>query len=347
MADLAKRLLDWHHTNKRSFPWKQTTDPYLIWVSEIILQQTRIQQGLPYYLAFAKSFPNVQSLANAREDEVLRIWKGLGYYSRARNMHETARYICDHLKGEFPKNYDELIKLKGIGPYSAAAIASFAFGEKKPVIDGNVIRAITRIFGIDGIISKVSTKKRIQKYADELIADVDPAEFNQAIMDFGSKMCKPQNPLCSVCFAQQKCVAFMSDNIDKYPVKEKKKTLKSRYFHYFVCSVGEKVIIKKRKENDIWLGLYEFPMIESQDYRRKTNASIKSFLKDELAVDSAVRTNFHNEYKQVLSHQIVHGFFYEINFKALKYNNPAYMLVDKKNLSNFAVPKIVDRYLTD
>ena len=260
----ADTLLTWYKSHARELPWRQTSDPYLIWLSEIILQQTRVAQGLPYYYKLSEAFPTVYDLARADENTLFRLWQGLGYYSRARNLHKTAKYVVDSLDGEFPTNYAELIQLPGVGPYTAAAIASFAFQEATPVVDGNVYRILARYFGIDTDIIHSSARKEFTSLAQELIPFSDPARFNQAIMEFGSLQCSPA-PSCDSCPLQNSCYAFQQDRVSELPVKSKAKAPRVRHFHYFIIEQSGKILVHQRQKKDIWQGLWEFFCVEAND----------------------------------------------------------------------------------
>ena len=229
----SKTLINWYSVNKRELPWRQTIDPYYIWLSEIILQQTQVAQGLPYYVKFTEEFPSVFHLAKAQEGHVLKLWQGLGYYSRARNLHTTAKYIAAELKGEFPNNYKDLLKLKGIGDYTASAIASICFNKPEAVVDGNVYRVLSRYFGIDTPINSPKGAKEFKQLAQELIDKKDPATFNQAIMEFGATQCKPQSPDCTLCPFTSSCIAFNENRIIELPVKIKSGKAKKKYFNFF------------------------------------------------------------------------------------------------------------------
>lgn len=259
-------LLNWYDNFHRDLPWRRTRDPYKIWLSEIILQQTRIDQGLAYYERFVSQFPDVLQLAAADEDTVLKLWQGLGYYSRARNMHQAARYIADELDGHFPDNYDDILNLKGVGPYTAAAISSIVFGEARPVLDGNVMRVISRWYAITDAVDTSKGKKHMTALLNTLIDKQQPGKFNQAMMEFGATWCKPRNPACEQCIFSTKCLAFKQKTVDAFPVKSGKVKVRNRIFYYLVAKidVGGKLftLIKKRDGNDIWKGLYEFPMVE-------------------------------------------------------------------------------------
>lgn len=264
--NFSKTLIKWYLQNKRDLPWRNTTNPYHIWLSEIMLQQTRVAQGLPYFLSFTSSFPTVFDLAKADEEQVLKLWQGLGYYSRARNLHGTAKYIASELNGIFPNNYNDLLKLKGVGEYTAAAIASFSHNEVVPVVDGNVFRVLSRYFDIETDIASTSAKKEFTALAKELIPKNNPAIFNQAIMEFGALQCAPKNPDCEICVLNSGCLALKYDKVNELPVKLKKTKVRNRYFHYLIFSdENQDVIIRKRVEKGIWQNLYEFPLIETID----------------------------------------------------------------------------------
>ena len=258
-------LIKWYLQNKRDMPWRNTTNPYYIWLSEIILQQTRVEQGTAYYLKFVEIFPTVYDLASAKESEVLKLWQGLGYYSRARNLHFTGNYIVNELNGQFPSTYNEILKLKGVGDYTASAIASFCFDEPTAVVDGNVYRVLSRFFDIETPINSTKGIKYFKELAQELIDVDNAATHNQSIMEFGARMCKPQNPDCEICPLNDKCLALQQNKIKSLPVKDKKIKLKKRFFNYLVLvSSDEKTILNLREGKGIWQGLYEFPLVESE-----------------------------------------------------------------------------------
>ncbi|MGC6480209.1 MAG: A/G-specific adenine glycosylase [Flavobacteriaceae bacterium] len=266
-----KLLLNWYSDHAREFPWRNTTDPYRIWLSEIILQQTRTQQGLPYYQKFVERFPTVEHLADADEEEVLKLWQGLGYYSRARNLHFTAQTIRDRYDGKFPQNFEELLQLKGVGDYTASAIGSICFGLRQAVVDGNVYRVLSRYFGDSFPIDHHKALAHFKKIAQKLMEDLDPAGFNQAMMEFGALHCTPKKPLCQSCPFQHNCVAYQTQQIHLFPRKEKKTKIRKRYFHYLVIdNTSTKTYLQARQKKDIWQGLYEFPLLE------KNTASLPS-----------------------------------------------------------------------
>ncbi len=266
MLDFSKTLISWYLKNKRDLPWRNTIDPYKIWLSEIMLQQTRVAQGMPYYLKFIETYPEVFDLANAQEEEVLKLWQGLGYYSRARNLHATAKHVSYELNGVFPKTYKELKKLKGIGDYTASAIASICYKEPKAVLDGNVFRVLSRLYAID---LPINSKEGIKAFADlsqDLIDNKKPDIHNQAIMDFGATHCSPKKPLCNSCIFINKCEAFNQGIISELPVKLKKIKIKKRYFNYIVPIIdSDKTLLNKRIGKGIWSNLYEFPLIETEN----------------------------------------------------------------------------------
>lgn len=259
-------LIKWYLQNKRDLPWRNTTNPYLIWLSEIMLQQTRVAQGLPYFQSFTNAFPTVFDLANAEEEQVLKLWQGLGYYSRARNLHFTAKYIAYELDGIFPDNYKNLLKLKGVGEYTAAAIASFSYNEPVAVVDGNVFRVLSRYFNIESDISEVKTKKEFQILAQKVMPIANPALFNQAIMEFGALQCVPKNPDCGLCALNSSCAALKHKKVSQLPVKTKKTKVTNRYLNYLiVIDKDANYIVQKREGKGIWENLYEFPLIETDE----------------------------------------------------------------------------------
>lgn len=331
------QIISWYQANPRDLPWRGIKDPYRIWLSEVILQQTRVAQGLPYYYAFVSAFPTVSDLANAPEEEVLRLWQGLGYYSRARNLHACAKYINQELSGVFPSTYQDLLLLKGVGSYTAAAIASFAFGEVKAVVDGNVFRVLARYFGIHTDIASSGAKKEFEKLANELIPVDQPAEFNQAMMDFGARLCTPKNPDCTNCPVRSTCFAFKNQLQTALPVKINKTKVKERGLHYLVIRCGEKWVWRKRSQGDIWTGLHDFPELD----RTKPNLDfpIQKIPKD---------------YRHILSHQRLSAQFSEMeipeeNFPQLENwcESEGLLLVAEKDIEYLAKPKLIVNFLND
>src|SRR5690606_24908055 len=270
-------ILIWFDKNKRNLPWREDQDPYKIWLSEIILQQTRVAQGLDYYLKFIENFPTVKHLAEADETEVLKLWQGLGYYSRARNLHFTARYIVENLNGKFPDNFTDLLQLKGVGEYTAAAIASIAFHEAVPAIDGNAFRVYARYYNIDIDIATPRAKKYFFELGKAIMDLKRPGDFNQAVMELGATVCTPVNPKCEICPVNESCEALAKNTVNQLPVKSKKVKVKHRNFHFLEISDGENFLIKKRTENDVWKNLYNFPLFETtsiEDELKKINLNL-------------------------------------------------------------------------
>lgn len=342
--NFASLLLKWHkEENAREMPWKGEKNPYYIWLSEIILQQTRVEQGLPYFLRFKKKYPTVKHLANAKEDEVMKLWQGLGYYSRARNLHETAKNIQQNFKGKFPNTFVELKKLKGIGDYTAAAIASFAFGENKAVVDGNVIRVLARVFGIETAFDTTEGKKKFAKLAQDLIDENNPALYNQSIMDFGGVVCAPKNPKCDKCPLHKICVAKNHELIEQLPYREKRTKITNRYFNYLLIKSDKEILIQKRTGNDIWKNLYELPMIETAESLKKGFSEVvaKYLGSKHFSIESHSK-----EIAQMLSHRKIHFRFIEVTVKDFKsFSLANAQKIKLKSLSKFAFPKTIHLYL--
>lgn len=309
----APTLEQWYDRHKRDLPWRHTRDPYRIWLSEIILQQTRVAQGKPYYERFVTTYPTVIDMARADERELLRLWQGLGYYSRARNLHQTARYVTDQLAGKFPTTYQELLTMRGIGTYTAAAIASFAFGERVPVVDGNVYRVLARVFGIDEDIMTTGARKTFASLATRLIAHApDPAIYNQAIMEFGAIQCTPTAPDCLLCPLQQQCVAYLTGRQHLLPVKAKKAPVRERYFNYLVFRKGPYLALRERTSRDVWQNLYDFYLLETDDIKQTLrDLSLPDSLNK--LVQQGVLAAAPVESGQLLSHQRIRARFYLID----------------------------------
>ncbi|WP_242203878.1 A/G-specific adenine glycosylase [Aestuariivivens insulae] len=312
-------LIHWYSVNKRSLPWRETINPYYIWLSEIILQQTQVAQGLPYYEAFLTHYPTIFDLANAKESEVLKLWQGLGYYSRARNLHATAKYIVKEWHGVFPNNYKDLIKLKGVGDYTASAIASICFNEVTAVVDGNVYRVLSRYFGVETPINSTNGAKEFKALAQELIDKEHPALFNQAIMEFGARQCRPKKPDCLVCPLKEGCMAFGAKKIEELPVKLKATKVKKKHFNFLVfLSNDGKTIMEQRKGKGIWQNLYQFPLVETDKSANETTIK-KMIAGHELLKDKDFDLSLYNEEVIVhkLSHQLLYTKFWIINTKSL------------------------------
>lgn len=309
-------IIAWYNSNKRELPWRQTTNPYFIWISEIILQQTRVAQGLPYYHKFVNSFPTVESLASATEQDVLSLWQGLGYYSRARNMHKCAKLVHHNLGDKFPDQFNELLKLPGIGPYTAAAIDSLAFNNPSPVVDGNVYRVLARVFGVENNIADTKSFKLFFELSQSLINKKDPGTYNQAVMELGATVCTPQNPHCNHCPLETICYARVNKKQKELPVKIKKNRNRDRFFTYLVIEHNKKLAMVKRVDKDIWQGLYEFYLIEN-----KVDTAI-DYLEDSLLkklLSNGGVINKENEMpKHILSHQTIFSRFLQININSDK-----------------------------
>ncbi len=342
--DFSNKLIDWYLDNKRDLPWRETTNPYYIWLSEIILQQTQIKQGLPYYNAFINKFPTIYDLAKAKENTVLNLWQGLGYYSRARNLHSTAKYVVDELKGIFPDNYKDLIKLKGIGDYTASAIASICFNEPTPVVDGNVYRFFSRYFGIKTPINSSKAKKEFKELAQNLIDINNPATFNQAIMEFGARQCKPQNPICDKCPFNTGCVALQKNIIKELPVKLKAKKVSKRFFNYLVfLSDDQNTIIEQRNGSGIWQKLYQFPLVEtSKDTTAKALVMESDFLKLTQFKDYTMSLYNENAIIHKLSHQHLYTKFWIISLHELPKKG-----LPVKNLVNYPFPTLINNFINE
>ena len=339
--DFSNSLLSWYLQNKRDLPWRDTVNPYPIWLSEIMLQQTKVAQGLPYFLTFIKEFPTVLHLAQADEEQVLKLWQGLGYYSRARNMHKTAQIIAFELNGNFPNNYKDLLKLKGIGEYTAAAIASFAFNEVVPVVDGNVFRVLSRYLDIETDIASALAKKEFSALAKELMPENNPALFNQAIMEFGALQCVPKNPDCNNCIFNNSCAALQKKKVSELPVKLKKTKVTNRYFNYIVfLDNSNNTIINKRTEKGIWHNLYEFPVIEAEeelDFESISRAISEKYI--DFSIDSISVYN-PEQIIHKLSHQKLH-----INFYRASVTDEIRDGISLDVLKNFPFPIVIYNFI--
>ncbi len=338
MNDFSLLIGNWYRQNKRLLPWRDTNEPFKIWLSEVILQQTRVDQGLPYYLRFTQTYKNVHELADADEQEVLRLWQGLGYYSRGRNLHFTAKVISKDLKGQFPQNYKELLKLKGVGSYTAAAIASFCYDEPVPVVDGNVQRVLSRFFDLAIAVNTSEGEKLIKQFASELIDQKDPATFNQAIMELGAMICTPINPSCNSCPVSDACLSKQNKTTNIRPVKLNKKKIKNRFFHYSIIENSDVILLQKRTNKDIWQNLYEFPLIEtdSSDYPDQLFQGILP--------EKAFRIS--ESISHILSHQKINARFYHFDIEQLKnIQSEDIRLIKKEELIDYPIPRLIDKYL--
>ncbi len=336
--NFSKSLTHWYLQNRRELPWRDTTDPYFIWLSEIMLQQTRVAQGLPYYLAFVDSFPTVFDLASADEQQVLKLWQGLGYYSRARNLHATAKHVAFERNGIFPQSYSELLKLKGVGEYTAAAIASFSYNEAVPVVDGNVFRVLSRVFAVETDISNASAKKEFFALAFELMPESNPALFNQSTMEFGALQCVPKNPNCAICPLQSGCIAFQTGRVADFPINNKKQKITKRYFNYLVFQDEEaKTIIHKRTDKGIWHNLYEFPLLET--LQEEPFEVVSKLVESENDIISIHEFN-QKSIIHKLSHQHLHIKFWKINVKGSIKNG-----LDYESAAAFPFPIVLHNFI--
>lgn len=344
--NVSKELILWYMINKRDLPWRNSHDPYHIWVSEIILQQTRVVQGLSYYIRFIETFPSIKNLAEAPQEQVLKLWQGLGYYSRARNMHMAAKQIMENLGGEFPKSFKDLLLLKGVGDYTAAAVASLAFNQPVAVVDGNVIRVIARLFGIEEAVDKPSVLKDIKSIASDLLDKEKPAIYNQAIMEFGALQCVPVNPNCHSCVLNNKCLALKYKIVSKIPAKSQKLKIRNRFFYYLVINSKQQIYFQRRGPGDIWEGLYEFPLIETeeaitvQDLQERIHSrlDIKTTMTKIISISPVV--------KHILTHQKLHVTFIYLQTETSDSSVPVNWI--KKEIAQvheLAVPRAIDRYL--
>ncbi|WP_395044551.1 A/G-specific adenine glycosylase [Flavobacterium sp.] len=339
--EFSNSLLLWYLQNKRDLPWRNTTNAYPVWLSEIMLQQTRVAQGLPYFLSFMNSFPTVLDLAKANEEHVLKLWQGLGYYSRARNMHKTAQIIAFEFDGNFPNNYNDLLKLKGIGEYTAAAIASFCFNEVVPVVDGNVYRVLSRYFNIETDIASSVARKEFSALAKELIPNNNPALFNQAIMEFGALQCVPKNPKCEICIFNESCAALQKKKVNQLPVKLKKTKVTNRYFNYLIILDSKNnTLINKRTQKGIWHNLYEFPVIETNDEVDFETILYQIHEKhSDLNIESVYTYN-ETQIVHKLSHQKLHIKFYKVTVSDEILNG-----IGLNSLKDFPFPIVIYNFI--
>ena len=333
-------LLYWYQRNKRDLPWRNSDDPYHIWLSEVILQQTRVDQGLPYYERFVKRYPRVQDLATAELDSILKEWEGLGYYSRARNLYHAANQVISDFDGRFPSTYPDLLKLKGVGDYTAAAVSSIVFGEAQAVVDGNVYRVLARYFGISEPVNTGSGQRIFRDKAQSLLPDKDPGTYNQALMEFGALQCIPRSPNCQVCPLRDTCRAYQADSVEQLPVKQRKKYDRKRYLQYFLMQHGDEVYIERRPEGDIWAGLYQFLLFESGE-----NQSYDLVLEKARSIHEAIEVIRHQQLKpHKLSHQSLHIGLMELKVQE-KPPGLAGQWVSREELKTYAFPRPLRAFL--
>jgi len=339
--EFSLKLTEWYKTNKRDFPWRNTKDPYKIWLSEIILQQTKTIQGLPYYIAFTEKYKTVTQLANADENDILKLWQGLGYYSRARNLHFSAKYTTNELGGIFPNNYKSLLKLKGVGDYTASAIASICFNEKYAVVDGNVYRVLARYFGMETPINSSKGIKEFKQLAQKILPKNNYGLYNQAIMDFGATVCTPKKTKCESCILNGSCFALQHKKVAMLPIKTSKIKIKKRFFNYLVIlSSNNRINLQKREAKGIWQHLFEFPLIESSK-----NIELKELVTHKIYKD--IETNdisLFNEKPIVhkLSHQHIYANFWIINTNKIQEKS-----ININELKNYPIPTLIDNFIKD
>ncbi|MDR2119717.1 MAG: A/G-specific adenine glycosylase [Tannerella sp.] len=339
----------WYKKNLRKLPWRETKDPYLIWISEIILQQTRVIQGKEYYLEFTKRFPKVHILAEASQEEVLKIWQGLGYYSRARNLHETAKEIMTRFSGQFPQKYEDILSLKGIGHYTAVAIVSIAWNQPYPVVDGNVFRVLGRLFAVDTPADTVKGKKLYTELARRIMNPEQPGLHNQAVMEFGALQCIPKNPDCGRCPLKDRCMGYAGGKPQQFPVKLRKAKTRDRYFQFFYIIYNNAyTYLHHRNEKDIWNGLFEFPLIEtthSTDFAKlkETDEFKKLFPPD----SHAVFTSDKSDIKHILTHQVLYATFYKVEIRTESKVLKNYLRIPLQDLINYPIPRLIHKYLSD
>lgn len=339
-------LMQWHlRHNTRSMPWKGEKDPYKIWLSEVILQQTRVAQGLAYYERFIQAYPTVQQLAAAPDQEVFKRWEGLGYYNRCRNLLFTAREITQQRGGKFPDTYEDILALKGVGPYTAAAIASFAYDLPHAVLDGNVFRVLSRFFGIDEPVDAAGGKILFGRLAEEMLYKKQPGQYNQAIMDFGAVICTPFSPACHTCPLQTGCAAFAEGRVNELPVKEKRLERKRRWFYYFLFEHKDRLLVHERKAKDIWQNLYEFYLLEAEDAVHWNETAVKQWLAQQLGINKVVITGISTVQEQQLTHRQVKGQFIRVRLDAVPASLKKYHWATVKELDALPFPKFITQYL--
>ncbi|WP_066756972.1 A/G-specific adenine glycosylase [Crocinitomix algicola] len=336
MADFSSLIREWFRQNSRDLPWRKVKNPYAIWLSEVILQQTRVDQGLNYYLKFTKHFPSVKDLAMADEDEVLNLWQGLGYYSRARNLHAAAKFIHTQYSGIFPNDYKRIRELKGVGDYTAAAISSFAFNLPYAVVDGNVYRVLSRYLGISTPIDSTIGKKEFAAVAQDLLSKEHPAEHNQAIMELGALVCSPKKPQCDECPLYDSCFARQNNSTLDYPIKLKKTKVKNRFIHYLVHTNGEYIHLKKRTGKGIWQGLYDFPAIELDKKR--------DLLPEEIAPYPLEKIVFDGNFQHILSHQKLNVTFWILWQKDID-TKEGVLKIKVQDIEDYPMPQLLIRYI--
>lgn len=346
MSEFHKILSNWYKQNKRDLPWRLNKVPYYVWISEIILQQTRVDQGTDYFLRFIERFPTIDSLANSSENEVLKMWQGLGYYSRARNIHFAAQQIMNNFNGKFPVTYPEIRSLKGVGDYTAAAVASISFGLPYAAVDGNVYRVLSRIYGIATPTDSSKGKKEFSELAMQLLDKQNPGSYNEAVMEFGALQCTPRKPDCSVCPFEQQCVAFNRSEITKLPVKTNKIKIRHRFFNYLYLKHEKTIILEQRLENDIWQNLYQLPLIESLKALTLEELIVHEKFHSLFKTESITIESASNEILHLLSHQKLHVRFIEISLSKSGINKN-WIKIAPELLHEYPIPKLIDNFLME
>jgi A/G-specific adenine glycosylase len=347
MSAFVENLINWYEENHRQLPWRETHDPYCIWVSEIILQQTRIAQGLPYYERFIRNFPDIQSLAGAEEDELLKLWEGLGYYSRARNMHEAAKTVMHRHGGVFPSDYSDIRNLKGVGEYTAAAIASIAFGQRYAVTDGNVLRVLARFYGISTPIDTSSGRKLFSKVATELVPETRAGTYNQAVMELGALVCTPRNPACGQCPLACSCFSYASGNVTGLPVKKKAKLKSKLYFTFLLMESDSHILIEKRTANGIWKNLYQLPLTETDTEPADEDIIKWSLIRNFLAWEGSLLKGISPVVTHELTHRTICARFIHVYNNDLKFPDDKFLQVSKQEIYKFAFPVLIKNFLVE
>ncbi len=347
MNSVTLKLAKWYKVHQRDLPWRETKDPYKIWLSEIILQQTRVEQGMPYYYKFVEQYRTVKHLATASIDEVLKLWQGLGYYSRARNMHVAANEVVEKYNGKFPKDYKSILSLKGVGDYTAAAIASLAFGLPHAVVDGNVYRVLSRLYNIDTPINSTKGKYQFAQLAEELLDRKNPGNHNQAMMELGAICCKPANPNCTICPIAENCLALSNGTVNKLPVKTKNKPVQNRYLNYLFLVNDDRFCMLQRGVDDIWKGLYDLPLIEYDKLLDPNELMEETFFKQIKGRQTLIYKGS-SDYLHKLTHRNLHARFHIFFYKKLvSLNKFGIFETTFKKMQNHAIPRLLDKFLNE
>jgi A/G-specific adenine glycosylase len=347
VCSLTEKLQEWYRSSHRELPWRKTKNPYKIWISEVILQQTRVEQGLPYYHQFIRQFPDVKSLASAPLHQVMKQWQGLGYYSRARNLHDASKQIVNEFRGKFPSGFDELLSLKGVGYYTAAAIASIAFNKPHAVVDGNVMRVLARLFAIDLPVNSTAGIQFFREKAHTILDKKNPSTHNQALMELGALICKPVNPLCNECVIKNYCRAYQTGTVNRFPVKEKKPKPKKLFLHYLVVVKKNEFLLHQRISKGIWKNLFEFPVLESKTKKEWSHAELSSKL-HQIGIPDFKIEHHPDEISHVLTHRYILARFSVIKAKRFdrkKITASGFQIVKQHNLKNYPVHRLMEKII--